>query len=98
MIIRILTLASLALFVAAAPAQAAKGKKGKKGADSGRMLARFDHDHNGTIDGTELAKLQGAFSALGALDTDHNGQLSESEVAAAKITAGKGGKKKKKNQ
>lgn len=98
MIIRILTLASLALFVAAAPAQAAKGKKGKKGGDSGRVLARFDHDHNGTIDGAEVARLQGAFSALATLDTDHNGQLSESEVSSAKITAGKGGKKKKKNQ
>ncbi len=98
MTLRILTIASLALFVIAAPAQAAKGKKGKKGADSGRVLSRFDRDHNGTIDGTEVARVQGAFAALATLDTDHNGQLSESEIAGAKITATKGGKKKKKDK
>ena len=95
MILRLLTLTSLALFVIAAPAQAAKGNKGKKGANSGRVLARFDRDHNGVIDGEEVAHIQAVHAALVALDTDHNGQLSESEIAAAKIPAGGKGAKKK---
>jgi hypothetical protein len=96
MILRLLTFTSLALFVIAAPAQAAKGNKGKKGAHAGRVLARFDRDHNGTIDGAEVAHVQAVYAALAALDTDKNGVLSESEIAAAKIPAGgKGGKKKK---
>lgn len=94
--IRILAFASLALFVIAVPAQAAKGTKGKKGARPGRVLARFDRDHNGKIDGKEATRVQAAYAALAKLDTDHNGELSESELAAAKIPAGgKGGKKKK---
>ncbi len=96
MILRTLAITSLALFVVAAPAQAGKGKKGKKGATSGRVLAHFDRDHNGMIDGAEVAKVQAVYAALAALDTDKNGQLSDAEVAAAKIPAGgKGGKKKK---
>ncbi|MGB8166900.1 MAG: hypothetical protein WCF18_05375 [Chthoniobacteraceae bacterium] len=92
--IRILALTSLALFVIAAPAQAAKGTKGKRGANPARILGRFDHDHNGTIDGAEVANIQTAFTALAALDTDHDGKLSDSEVAAAKIEA----PRKKKNK
>lgn len=94
--IRLLALASLALFVVVAPAQAAKGAKGKKGANPGRVLARFDRDHNGTIDGQEVAHVQAVYAALATLDTDHNGQLSDSEIAAAKIPAAKGGEKKAK--
>src|SRR5436309_3287602 len=93
MILRLLTLTSLALFAVAA--QAAKGNKGKKGANSGRVLARFDRDHNGVIDGAEVAHVQAVYAALYALDTDHNGQLSESEIAAAKVPAGGRGAKKK---
>ena len=94
--IRILAFTSLAFFVIAVPAQAAKGTKGKKGARPGRVLARFDQDHNGKLDGQEATRVQAAYAALTKLDTDHNGELSESELAAAKIPArGKGGKKKK---
>lgn len=99
MIIRLLTVASLAFALAAAPAEAAKpGKKGTKGANSGRLLSRFDRDHNGTIDGQEVARVQAVFGALAALDTNKDGQLSESELASVKIPegrkgAGKAGKK-----
>ena len=95
MILRILTLTSLALFVIAAPAQAGKGNKGQKGGHSARVLAHFDKDHNGVIDGQEVAHIQAVYAALAVLDTDKNGELSESEVTAAKIpVGGKGGKKK----
>lgn len=97
MIIRTLTIISLAFCIAAVPAQAAKAGKGKKGAKSGRVLVRFDRDHNGTIDGAEVARVQAAYTALAALDTDKNGELSETELAAAKVPAGKGGKKKDKS-
>lgn len=98
--IRILpiALASVALLFVAAPAQAGKGKK-KGGAQNARVLAHLDHDHNGTIDGKEVARVQGMFAALAELDTDHNGQLSESEIAAAKVPTGDAAKgKKKKNK
>jgi EF hand len=87
--IRILAITSLALFVIAAPAQAAKGTKGKRGANPGRILSRFDRDKSGAIDGAEVAHVQTAFTALATLDTDKDGKLSESEVAAAKIEAGR---------
>ena len=96
MILRLLTLASLALLIAAAPAQAAKADKGKKG--GARVLARFDRDHNGTIDGQESVRLQASFAALTALDIDSNGQLSDTEIAAAKIPMSKKGGKKKKTE
>jgi hypothetical protein len=98
--IRILpvALASIALLGVSAPAFAGKGK-GKKGAGNpARVLAHFDKDHNGVIDGKEATKAQAVYAALYALDTNHDGQLSESELAAAKIPTGdaaKGGKKKK---
>jgi len=92
MILRTLALTSLALFVIAAPAQAGGGKKGEA---SARVLAHFDKDHNGVIDGAEVARVQAVYAALYALDTDHDGKLSETELAAAKIPTGrKGGKKK----
>ena len=96
MTIRLLAIASLALFAIATPAHAAKTKKGAKG--SSRALAHLDKDQNGTIDGKEATRAQAVYAALAALDADHNGQLSDSEIAAAKIApAGKGksGKKKK---
>ena len=95
MTIRLLTIASLALFGISSPAHAAKGKKGAKGS---RALAHLDKDQNGAIDGKEATRAQALYAALAPLDTDHNGQLSDSEIAAAKVTAsgkGKGAKKKK---
>jgi Ca2+-binding EF-hand superfamily protein len=94
MILRHLAIAFLALCVIAVPVQAAKAGKGRKGAKSGRILNRFDRDHNGAIDGAEVAHVQAAYAGLAALDTDKNGELSESELAAAKIPTGKGAKKK----
>src|SRR4051812_15752675 len=94
MILRLLSITALALAIVSVPAYAAKGNKAGKGAGkSGRMLARFDTDHNGTIDGEEVARLQAVYAALVALDTDHNGTISESEAAAAKIPVGKRGGK-----
>lgn len=98
MITRLLVLSSIALFGITAPAHAGKGKKGKKGPDAGVVLARFDRDNNGKIDGKEATRLAGLYAALATLDTDKDGKLSESELAAAKIdssAAAKGGKKKK---
>lgn len=90
MILRSLALAALAFAIVTAPAEAAKGAKGQKGgAKTGRFLARFDRDHNGVIDGEEVARLQAVYTSLAALDTDHNGQLSETEIAAAKVPVGK---------
>ncbi len=104
MILRLLAITALALAVSTIPAEAAKGNKANKGAGKGdRMLSRFDADHNGTIDGEEVARLQATYAALYALDTDHNGTISEAEAAAAKIPvrkgagAGKGGKRAGKN-
>jgi hypothetical protein len=97
MIIRLLTVGSLAFALAAVPAEAAKpGKerKGGKGAGVGRMLNRFDRDHNGTINGEEVARVQAIFASFTALDTDKNGQLSESELASVKIPEGRRGGKK----
>jgi hypothetical protein len=98
MILRLLTASALALAVVTTPAFAAKGTKGKGGAKSGRALAHFDRDHNGIVDGEEVARMQAAYASLAALDTDHNGQLSDAEIAAAKIPMGKkGGKAAKKD-
>lgn len=95
MILRLIALASLALFLTPATTEAAKGNKGKKGGS--RMLSRFDRNQNGTIDGQEVARVQAAYAALAALDADKNGVLSESELAAAKVPAG-GRRGKKKTQ
>lgn len=100
MILRLLTITALAIFGIATPAQAAKGKKGKKkGVQSEQVLARFDRDHNGKIDGKEATRVEGVYAALAALDADHDGKLSESELAGAKVgtAPAKGGKKKKKS-
>jgi hypothetical protein len=96
MILRTLALSLLALAIAAAPAEAAKAGKGKKG---GRHLTRFDRDHNGAINGEEVARVQAAYARLAALDTDKNAELSESELAAAEVPVSKRGKgAKKKSQ
>ncbi len=86
-----IALALVALLGASTPAQAKK--KGGKGAS--RLLTHFDKNHDGVIAGPEVEAVRAAFASLVALDTNHDGELSESELAAAKIGKGKGGKKKK---
>lgn len=94
-ILSILTVVALSLVIAA-PAQAGKGKKNKGGAD---ILATYDKNGNGKIDGEEVDALKKDFAAgkpeLKALDTNGDGTLSDEEIAAV---GGKGGKKKKKNK
>lgn len=89
-----------AIFALPSPALAGGGKKGKKGnAATGRILSRFDRNHDGSLDSQEAERLKTAYSALAALDTDHDGKLSDTEVAAAKVPAAgakKGAKKKAK--
>lgn len=90
MILRLLAFATIAIFTFNSPAIAAKGAKGQKGGGGkGRILMRFDRDHNGVIEGQEATRLQAAYASLAALDTDKNGQLSEAEIAAAKVPVGK---------
>ena len=93
-ILTILTIAALGLAFTA-PAQAGKGgKKGKKGGAD--LLAAYDKDGNGKIDGAEVDALRKDFTAgkpeVKALDTNGDGTLSDEEIAAV------GAKKKKKNK
>ena len=94
-ILSILTIAALSLAITA-PAQAGKGKKDKKGGTD--ILATYDKNGNGKVDGEEVDALKKDFAAgkpeLKALDTNKDGSLSDEEIAAA----GGGGKKKKKNK
>ncbi len=97
-ILSILTILALS-FAITAPAQAAKGaKKGKKGGAD--ILATYDKNANGKIDGEEVDALKKDFAAgkpeLKALDTNKDGTLSDEEVAAA--GGGKKGKKGKKKK
>ena len=91
-ILSILTIVALSLAITA-PAQAGKGKKNKGGAD---LLATYDKDGNGKIDGAEVDAIRADFKAgkpeVKALDTNNDGTLSDEEIAAA---GGKHGKKKK---
>ena len=93
-ILSILTIAALAITFTL-PAQAGKGKKGKKGGAD--ILATYDKNGNGKIDGEEVDALKKDFAAgkpeLKALDTNKDGALSDEEIAAA--GGGKKGKKKK---
>ncbi len=94
-ILSILTIAALGLAFTL-PAQAGKGKKNKGDAD---ILATYDKNGNGKIDGDEVEALKKDFAAgkpeLKALDTNKDGVLSDEEIAAI---GGKKGKKKKKDQ
>ena len=91
-ILTILTIAALGVAFTA-PAQAGKGKKNKGGAD---LLAAYDKDGNGKIDGAEVDAIRADFKAgkaeVVALDTNKDGTLSDEEIAAA------GGKKHKKKK
>ena len=91
----ILTIVALGILITA-PAQAGGGKKKNKGGAD--VLATYDKNANGKIDGEEVDALKKDFAAgkpeVKALDTNHDGTLSDEEIAAV------GGKKhkKKKNQ
>ncbi len=96
-ILTILTIAALSLAITA-PANAAKGgKKGGKKAMKA-LLATYDKDNNGKIDGDEVTALKADFTSgkpeVKVLDTNNDGTLSDEEIAAV---VGKH-KKKKKNQ
>lgn len=98
-ILSILTIICLSLAVAQ-PAQAKGGKKGKKKGGTS-VLATYDKNGNGKIDGDEVTALKADFAAgkpgLKALDKNNDGTLSDKEIAAAGGKHGKkGGKKKKK--
>ncbi len=91
-ILTILTIAALGLAFTA-PAQAGKGGKKNKKAGAA-VLATYDKDGNGKIDGAEVDALRADFKAgkpeVKALDANNDGTLSDEEIAAV------GGKKKKK--
>lgn len=94
-ILTILTVAALS-FTLTSPASAGKGgKKGGKKAMA-ELLATYDKDGNGKIDGAEIDELKKDFAAgkesVKALDTNADGTLSDDEIAAV------GAKKKKKNK
>ena len=93
-ILTILTIAALGVAFTA-PAQAGKGgKKNKK--DGAALLATYDKDGNGKIDGDEVAALKADFTAgkpeVKALDVNNDGTLSDEEIAAV------GAKKHKKKK
>ena len=89
-----------AILAFAAPAFAGKKKKNNAdGMTAAQVLEKFDTNHNGKIDGDEVAALRAAFAGADAdklkhFDTNGDGKLDDSEIAAIKAD----GKKKKKNQ
>ncbi len=91
-LLTILTIAALGVAFTA-PAQAGKGK-GKKNKANADLLAAYDKDGNGKIDGAEVDALKKDFAAgkpeVKALDANNDGTLSDEEIAAV------GAKKKKK--
>lgn len=85
-------LAALGLLALVAPtaafAQKAQGPKAK-------IMAKYDTDKNGKIDGDEVAAVRKAFEAdktgeLARFDTDKDGKLSDEEIA--KMAPGSGTK------
>ena len=97
--------AGLLTVVLATPAFAAKGanKEEKKAArqTNKSVLATYDKNSNGVIDGDEVEALRKAFetdASLKALDTNKDGKLDDTEIAAVKAAGGKGAGKKKANK
>ena len=92
-ILTLLTIAALGVTFTV-PAQAGGGKKKNKGGAD--LLATYDKDGNGKIDGAEVDALKKDFAAgkpeVKALDTNNDGTLSDEEIAAV------GGKKHKKKK
>jgi hypothetical protein len=97
-----LLLCTAGLLALAIPAsvQAAKNpdkKAAKK--DLKAIMAQYDTNKNGIIDGDEIAAVKKGYEAdktgpLKRFDTNNDGKLDDTEIAA--IHGGKGGKKKKK--
>ena len=95
-ILSILSIAALSLAFTL-PAQAGKGKAGKVGKKAkAALLATYDKDGHGKIDGAEVDALKKDFAAgkpeVKALDANNDGSLSDEEIAGA------GGKQKKKKK
>jgi hypothetical protein len=79
----------------------AGGNSDKKAAKKAvkAILAQYDKNSNGIIDGDEVDAVKKAYEAdpngpLKQFDTNSDGKLDDTEIAA--IKAGKGGKKKNK--
>lgn len=89
------TLGTLALLApTAAFAQKAQGPKAK-------LMAKYDLNKNGKIDGDEVAAVRKDFAAepagdLKRFDTDKDGKLSDAEIAEIKPPGAKGGDEAKK--
>ena len=97
---RILSILSIVAFSLAFTLPAQAGKKGKKGKKGGAdILATYDKNGNGKIDGGEADALKKDFAAgkpeVKALDANKDGSLSDEEIAGA---SGKQKRKKKKNK
>jgi hypothetical protein len=95
---RLLLTAGLGLLVLLAPvaafAQKSEGPKAK-------LMAKYDLNKNGVIDGDEIAAVRKAFAAeptgdLKRFDTDKDGKLSDEEIALIKPPGGKAGSGEKK--
>ncbi len=97
-ILSILTIVALGLSFTISAQAAKPGKEGKRGKKaSAAILATYDKNGNGKIDGEEVDALKKDFAAgkpeLKSLDTNNDGTLSDEEIAAV------GGKhRKKKNK
>jgi hypothetical protein len=96
-----LLLCAAGLLVLAIPASVhAGGNPDKKAAKKAvkAILAQYDKNGNGIIDGDEVDAVKKAYAAdpngpLKQFDTNADGKLDDTEIAA--IHAGKGGKNKK---
>ncbi len=96
-----LLLCAAGLLALALPASVhAGGNPDKKAAKKAakQVLAQYDKNGNGIIDGDEVDAVKKAFAAdpngsLKQFDTNADGKLDDTEIAA--IKAGKGGKNKK---
>jgi hypothetical protein len=95
-----ISISALSLFaISDASAAKADGKKAK-------LIAKYDKNGNGIIDGEEKEALRKDFAAnpngeLKAFDKDADGKLSDEEIAAIKPGSGKGksaGQKAKKKE
>jgi hypothetical protein len=83
----------LPLFASAAQAAKAEGPKAK-------LMAKYDVNHNGVIDGDEIAAVKKAFAEapegeLKRFDANKDGKLDDTEIAAIKAPGGKGKGEKK---
>lgn len=99
-----LLLATLGVAASFTPVSVFAAKGGPK-ESKGTIIEKYDKNHDGKLDGDELAQIKSDFLAdpkgeLKKFDTDHDGKLSDDELAAISGKKGKGeksGAKKKKN-